>query len=142
MKNKIITEDWKIAFNLWFLFMLVFQFFICGFVFSYFVNIFNINYYLYTILDIFFTPLVYIVGSIVVSKLIKNKYQISNPIEIVRLSTYLLLVVSGGARIYSFVLVLFINRNWISIYLTLVPILTFFIGLFVFYNFSKIYIKK
>lgn len=142
MKAKIMTEDWKIALNHWFWFMFVFQFFINEFIFSYTMIFLSINYYVSNALGIIITPLVYMLGAITVSSFIKNKYKIINKDEIIKLSTYLLVIVSGGAKIYSLVLVMFISRNWTSIYLTTVPLISFILGLLVFYHFSRKYIKN
>lgn len=142
MKAKIMTADWKIALNHWFWFMFVFQFSINGFIFSWIINFLSINYYASSALGIIITPLVYMLGAITVSVFIKNKYKIVNKDEIIRLSTYLLVIVSGGAKIYSLVLVLFISRNWTSVYLTIMPLISFILGLFVFYHFGRKYIKN
>lgn len=142
MKSKIISPDWKIALNHWFWFMFVFQFFINGFLISYLIHLSGINYYVSSILTIITTPLVYMIGAICVSIFIKNKYKIYNTNEIIRLSIYILVIVSGGAKLYSLVLVLFNFVNWTSVYIITTQLIGFFLGVFVFYYFSKKYINN
>jgi len=139
MKSKRIVASWRIAFAHWFLVGLILPL-LTSIIVSITLRLLQVSFYISSASDLIVTPLVFWFGTIYSAYSINKSYVVSDNVEIARLSTYILLIVGGGGRVYSFLYGLFSSTYPATSYMIALNDIVFIFSAIIFYFASKKYI--